>query len=470
MRVVVGVVLILVVAPLGAQAPVSPSTSSEPPWQAFLAAGGQDKDQAEAAMDEIAGGWRDGYAPMIVDMIRFLPLPRRLQAPDGPSSDSFNADADGTGGGGGQPNRDMEIPGAPRQPTGADARRRLTRFLEKHTGQRFGDDLRKWRKWMWALPPEPHADYAAFKAEIYARIDPTFRAFFPKGVATDIRLDEIDWGGVPVNGIPPLRLPRTIPAAEATWLRDNHIIFGVVVNGEARAYPKRILAWHEMAIDRLGGVDLTVVYCTLCGTVIPYESTVAGRTLSFGTSGLLYRSNKLMFDQETGSLWSSLEGVPVVGPLVGSGAQLTFHSAVTTTWADWKREHPGTTVLSLETGFDRDYSEGAAYRDYFGTDRIMFEVPVADTRLKNKAEVLVLRPDVLGAGAKPVAIAVDRLKRQPVFAFTSAGRSFLVETTKGGANRVFEQSPSGERLRSVPAHRAFWFGWVAQHPDTELHR
>ena len=82
------------------------------------------------------------------------------------------------------------------------------------------------------------------------RIDPRFREFFPPRVRTKIRLDEIDWGGVPVNGIPPLRSPKTLPAIEATWLRDGHIVFGIVINGEARAYPKRILAWHEMAIDR----------------------------------------------------------------------------------------------------------------------------------------------------------------------------------------------------------------------------
>jgi hypothetical protein len=202
----------------------------------------------------------------------------------------------------------------------------LTSFLERQTGQRFGDDLRAWRRWIWANPPNPHPDYTAFKAELYARIDPRFRAFFPQDATAAIRLDEIDWGGVGVNGIPPLRLPRIVAASEAGWLRDGHVIFGVEVNGEARAYPKRILAWHEMAIDRLGGVDLTIVYCTLCGTVIPYESAAGGRAFSFGTSGLLYRSNKLMFDQETATLWSSLEGVPVFGRLAGSGQQHPFQA------------------------------------------------------------------------------------------------------------------------------------------------
>jgi hypothetical protein len=205
------------------------------------------------------------------------------------------------------------------------------------------DDLRAWRKWMWALPDSPHVDYASFKADLYGRIDPRFRAFFPPRVKSKIRLDEIDWGGVPVSGIPPLRSRKTIPAADATWLRDGHIVFGITINGQARAYPKRILAWHEMAIDRVGGVDLTIVYCTLCGTVIPYESGVGGRPFTFGTSGLLYRSNKLMFDEETRSLWSSLEGVPVVWTLVDTGLQLPFRSVVTTTWGEWEQDHPTTT-------------------------------------------------------------------------------------------------------------------------------
>ena len=84
-----------------------------------------------------------------------------------------------------------------------------------------------------------------------------------------------------------------------------------------------------MAIDTLGGVEITVVYCTLCGTVIPYDSLVGGRLRGFGTSGLLYRSNKLMFDEETMSLWSTLEGKPVVGPLVDTGLQLTSHVSIT---------------------------------------------------------------------------------------------------------------------------------------------
>jgi hypothetical protein len=492
------IMLSAAVAIVGSSVPAYPQPgAAEPAWQAFIAAASADSRQAEAALAEIAARWRHNYAAMIVDVARFLPSPRPSQTDEGPAL-AFD-DAVGTQPPGGLPNRG-DFPSSVRSSRGAETRRRLTGFLERQTRQRFGDDLRAWRKWIWSLPDNPHRDYPAFKAELYGRIDPRFRSFFPPGVKSKIRLDEIDWGGVTVNGIPPLRSPNTIPAADATWLRDSHIVFGVAINGQARAYPKRILAWHEMAIDRVGGVDLTIVYCTLCGTVVPYESRAGSRRLTFGTSGLLYRSNKLMFDEETNTLWSSLEGVPVVGSLVASGLRLPFRSVVTTTWGEWKRDHPTTTVLSLDTGYERDYGEGVAYRDYFGTDRLMFEVPRADTRLKNKAEVLVLRPEIIGKDARPVAIAVERLRREPVFPFEGGGRRFVVITSRAGANMIFERgahtfvspvrdgsihdaaggqwrvtadglvSAAGERLARVPAHRAFWFGWVAQYPTTELHK
>lgn len=470
----------------------SPAAEAEPSWGTFLAADSRDRQTAQDALAAIARQWRDDYAGLIIDLARFHPPAR-----PSPSEERIEGvDPEGAMGAG------QQAPGFDTPPAGAavgsEVRRRLTAFLQRQTGQRFGDDLRAWRRWLWSRPVRPHSRYSEFKGELYARIDPRFRTFFRPQVPATIRLDEIDWGGVPVNGIPPLRSPRVESAADATWLRDGHIVFGVSINGEARAYPRRILAWHELALDTLGGVPLAIVYCTLCGTVIPYESTVAGRPFTFGTSGLLYRSNKLMFDEETASLWSSMDGTPVVGPLVGRVPRLAIRPVVTTTWGEWRRAYPRTTVLSLQTGFTRDYGEGVAYRSYFSTDRTMFETPVADARLRNKAEVVVLRPGVLAPDAPPVAIATETLRRRLVFPFMVDGRRLVVITSQGGANRVFSSGthtfstgrdartivdergltwtvsdealtgPDGERLPLVPTHRAFWFGWVAQHPDTLL--
>ena len=308
----------------------------------------------------------------------------------------------------------------------------------------------------------------------------------------------MDWGGVAVNGIPPLKNPKHSVAADATYLQDDNVVFGVYSGGVARAYPKRILAWHEMALDRVGDLDLTLVYCTLCGTVIPFNSRIRDATYTFGTSGLLYMSNKLMFDAETHSLWSSLEGTPVIGPLVGSGLHLSLLPVVTTSWGEWRREHPETTVLSLDTGYTRDYSEGAAYRGYFSTDALMFQVAKLDGRLRNKDEVLVLRS--AANNVKPLAIAALFLREHRVYETNFADRPLVIVTTAAGANRVYESgshrftrgaddnhvvdadghvwvveedqlrdvNQPAVRLPRVPAHRAFWFGWFAQHPDTRV--
>ena len=148
----------------------------EPAWQAFIAAAGSDPKQAQAALADIAARWRNNYAAMIVDVARFLPSPRTNQAADERTPLDVDDAVDERRPGAIQGRGDA--PSTVRSSPGADTRRRLTTFLERQTRQRFGDDLRAWRKWMWALPDHPHADYASFKAELYSRIDPRFRAFF----------------------------------------------------------------------------------------------------------------------------------------------------------------------------------------------------------------------------------------------------------------------------------------------------
>ncbi len=503
MRALSTVGLVVLIATMPA-ALVTRAQPPAPPLDLFFSATAADDRVARTALDTLSRQWRDAYTAMIIDMARLLrPAPRPgatggaefATAPDVGPEDAVDGGAERLG---------AELGGdaGPRVTRESLVRSRLIGFLEKQTKKRFDPYLTGWRQWMWSLPYEPHPEYARFKGAVYGQIDPRMQRFFPPDAKSLIRLDEIDWGGVIVNGIPPLRYPKTLAAADARYLRDNHVVFGIVVNGQARAYPKRILAWHEMAIDTLGGAEITVVYCTLCGTVIPYDSVVGGRRRSFGTSGLLYRSNKLMFDEVTMSLWSTLVGRPVVGPLVNTGLQMTSHAAVTTTWGEWRAEHPQTTVLSLDTGHKRDYGEGAAYRDYFSHDRLYFQVSQTDRRLKNKAEVLVMnvRP-VVGGEAQPVAIVADFLKKNAVFPVEVAGRRLLVVTSKQGANRVYalgqhdvsftaDASPAklvdtrgrpwiqtesalaltdgSVTLPRYVAQRAFWFGWYAQYPQTLL--
>lgn len=504
--------VVLLASATGAAEPPSPPPRSD--VRTFFEAASSDEGQAQAALATLSRHWRDADAALLIDIARFFAPARPARA--GSDEWGLGLENDTRGGGGTSAHPGLgggaAAPAGPSmapafEPAGARTRRRIVRFLGEQTGQRFGDDLRAWRRWLWSRPYEPHPDHAIFKATLYAQVDPRMAGFFRPGGAAAIRLDEIDWGGVPVNGIPPLDHPAVLPAAEARFLKDGHIVFGVKVGGQARAYPKRIVGWHELVRDRLGGVELTIVYCTLCGTVIPYASEVGGVRRAFGTSGLLYRSNKLLFDEETRSLWSTLDGRPVVGPLVGKGLVLEAYPVVTTTWREWRTAHPGTTVVSLATGFTRDYSEGAAYRDYFATDRLMFEVPRTDERLPNKAEVLALLLPPAG-GASPgerhaLAVSIRLLDREPVRRIASGGHDLVVITSPGGANRVYDAGgivftrllpdgvadatgrawavteealvpPAGAEGAAprprIPAWRAFWFGWQAQFPNTELVR
>lgn len=374
---------------------------------------------------------------------------------------------------------------------------KLLKILELKTKQDFGFDFNAWYEYLWNKPENLHPDYAYFKSQIYKSIDPRFENYFQGWQSTsEIRLDEIRWGGVAQDGIPPLRSPKMITAAEATYLEDDNVIFGISVNGDVRAYPKRILAWHEMFTDDVGGLSVTGVYCTLCGTVILYENLQDDYTYKLGTSGFLYRSNKLMYDKRTQSLWSTLEGKPVVGALVGQGISLTYNSVVTTTWGDWKARHPQTKVLSLETGHNRDYGEGVAYNEYFSNDDLMFTVPSVDQKLKNKQSIFAIRLD--SAPSKPVAISTQFLNHRPIYSLAIGETQLTVFTNKAGANRLYDSEEvvfrkmldplhvkdtsgkiwelqedfiiddNGRKLARIPAFNAFWFGWQAVYPDTQL--
>ncbi|MEH6456360.1 MAG: DUF3179 domain-containing protein [Cocleimonas sp.] len=371
-------------------------------------------------------------------------------------------------------------------------------LLQRKTGQNFGRDMNQWYFWLWNRSEIISDGYAAFKASLYRNIDPKFEKYFAdRQDFARIRLDEIRWGGVLQDGIPPLRKPAMITANQASYLQDSNVVFGIKINGDARAYPKRILAWHEMFVDTIGGVDIAGVYCTLCGTIIPYKTKLNGVNYALGTSGFLYRSNKLMYDKATQSLWNTIKGEPVLGPLVDKGIKLDHLSVVTTTWKEWKRRHPDTTVLSPKTGYHRDYGEGVAYQNYFATNELMFNTPFADKRLKNKQEVLALR--FPASPTQQLAIDTAFLNKNPLYKNKIGPQKLLILTDRTGANRVYDPksvdivsydrdstlvdakgvkwtlteselvSQSDERrLISLPYHRAFWFGWHAAYPQTRL--
>ena len=358
-----------------------------------------------------------------------------------------------------------------------------------------GADIKDWfgaMLWQEAHPEvTPHPSYREIKLSLFKRIYHEFGRFLDDELSLPenlkIRLEEITWGGVRVDGIPSLDNPKRIPAAEATYLRADDLVFGVSVNGDSRAYPLRIMGWHEMFNEVIGGVPLALAYCTLCGSGILFETLVPPREkpLIFGSSGFLYRSNKLMFDRETDSLWNQFTGKPVSGPLRDSGIELKIRPVVITTWKDWLDRHPDTTVLSLDTGHRRDYGSGVVYKRYFDSPDLMFPVVVEnEDQVKRQDYVFGVRT-AGGAKAWPVTafeggavindsvgllnvVLVGDASGRTVRAYERGERDF-----SAGSNaenliaadqtwKVTEDAlvgPDGARLGRVAGHIAYWFAW-----------
>ena len=226
---------------------------------------------------------------------------------------------------------------------------------------------------------------------------------------------------------------------------------------------------------------------------------------------MLYRSNKVMYDRLTNSLWNQLTSEPVIGPLWDSGIKLDFFPVSLTTWEEWLELHPDTTVLDQETGvypaefYTPEKNPQSIYYEYFDSPETMFPVPYRNDRLETKDVVLgvqlndsykayssaALRErrivnDVLG-GAEIVVLG--SAASQGARAYYRGGRSFMLASNNGGGNpgipsvivdtdggtwRVTEEflvntADQSEKLARIPTHMAFWFGWYQFHPDTELY-
>lgn len=387
--------------------------------------------------------------------------------------------------------------------------------IHELTGQDFGYAVTDWPAWFEWLGKNlddyrPPDGYAQLKRRFFANIHPGFEVFL-EGYEENSRIEpfEIEWGGVSPDGIPPLENPPSIPAYQANYLDDHERVFGVSINGEHRAYPLRIMNPHEMANDVLGGEPISLAYCTLCGSGIAYSGRFDDIETTFGTSGFLYRSNKLMYDRETLSLWNQETGEPVVGQLADSGIQLEFFPTLLTTWGEWKAEHHDTTVLDIDTNvyqasryFPED-NPNATYFDYFNSPDTMFPVWIRDDRLETKDIVLGLKIDdmakaypvhalqmervvndalgdtsvvVLASEISPASKVYERGDRQ--FSRgdddTSTGVPMTVVDESGAVWYATEDAlvnafDSSQTLPRIPTHMSFWFGWYAFYPDTLLY-
>ncbi len=372
-----------------------------------------------------------------------------------------------------------------------DSDARLAAAISKLTGAKINNwnDAMVWQE----LHPEvkPHASFRAYSEELFAQIDPQFTRFIgtekTEPARMKIRLEEIVWGGVRVDGIPALDNPKLINARAADYLLEDDLVFGVSINSDTRAYPLRIMGWHEMFNETIGGVPVALAYCTLCGSGILFETKVDGREkpFVFGSSGMLYRSNKLMFDRETDSLWNQFTGEPVTGKLVDSGIKLKIRPVTITTWKSWLKSHADTKVLSLDTGFKRDYGSGVVYEDYFSSPDLMFPTFVRDeSKLKRKDYVFGIRElDVARAwpvdaftktkvindrfNGRNIVLIGDAMSRtvrayergEMEFKAGIDANSLLSPTENWTVTEDALVGPNGQKLARLPGHVAYWFAW-----------
>lgn len=319
----------------------------------------------------------------------------------------------------------------------------------------------------WDLPAPP--GYRELKARIFLAIEPRWAPFFEDADATiDWRL--VSWGGVFIDDrhlgattpcsrgcIAALDHPRLTTAAQGDWYPDDRIVFGIEVGGEAVALPRNIMEVHELVNMNLGGRRLAIPYCTLCGSAQAYfrDSVPEGVEVPvLRTSGLLHRSNKVMYDLVTSSVIDTFTGEALSGPLQDAGVVLEQATVVVTTWAEWRAAHPLTRIVAEDGGIRFEYPlEPLGGRDDNGP---IFPIGDVDPRLPVQANVLgVIAPD-----GTPIAFPVDlaRAALRDGQAVTLAG----VEVV-GEAGGLRARVPDGDEL---PAHQAFWFAWSQFNPGT----
>jgi len=274
--------------------------------------------------------------------------------------------------------------------------------------------------------------------------------------AASIPIDEIRHGGPPRDGIPAIDRPKFVSAREARLAPDDRVL-GVRRGALARAYPVRLLNWHEIVNDRIGDEPVVVTYCPLCGSGMAFLARAAGQPLEFGVSGLLYNSDVLMYDRRTESLWSQLMAQAVSGPL--RGTRLEALPIEHTTWRDWLARNPRTQVLSFDTGFARDYARDP-YANYEKVWELMFPVAHQDVRYDTKEWVLGLR-----VGGEAKAYPFSELART----------SGTLNDTVGGAKLTVRFDAANRSARAFDAQQrelagvtAFWFAWYAFNPDTKV--
>lgn len=271
-----------------------------------------------------------------------------------------------------------------------------------------------------------------------------------------IPVNEIHWGGVRRDGIPSINNPKFVAAANANFLGKKDRVLGVYRNGVAKAYPIRILDRHEVVNDRFGDESIVVTYCPLCFSGMAFSIHADNAARTYGVSGLLYNSDVLLYDHQTGSLWSQIRSQAISGPLKGTEMPpvVTAH----TTWRDWLNRYPDTLVLSTDTGFRISY-RSSPYTEYQRSGSLMFPVSNRSRDYRNKERVLGI--DIDGVQK---AYPFKELRKNGAASFDDAVGDYRV-TIEWLEDEDYARALN-EHGQEIPTVIVYWFAWYAFHPNT----
>jgi Protein of unknown function (DUF3179) len=284
--------------------------------------------------------------------------------------------------------------------------------------------------------------------------------------------------GMPKDGLPALIRPDAWTAGETDSPRGKRNkllvpsdrVIGVQVGRETRAYPLRILVWHEIVNDELGGLPVVVTYNPLCDSAVVFDRTVAGAVRTFGMSGLLYQSNLLLYDRQPSgkgeSLWSQLLFRAVTGPEAAAGTRLRVLPSAVLTWDEWRAAHPDTTVLAPDPRLASQYKRDP-YSSYFSSDLLHYAVrplPPPERGAFKTRLIALFRSGLWHAF--PFPLIADRAGADGLWQTTVAGAPVTLRIRREHPQTVEVVAPD----EPIPSVTSFLFAWYATHgTDTVWH-
>jgi hypothetical protein len=270
--------------------------------------------------------------------------------------------------------------------------------------------------------------------------------------------------GISATGIPALaeKNIKFVSVAEADeWIQDNELVLALIYKNVKRVYPLQILVWHEIANDVVAGDNLIITYCPLCGSGIAYKPVIEvngeKKVSRFGTSGKLYQSNLIMYDEETNTYWQQIDGKAIYGELTGQ--ELEEVSIDTVVWKDWKTVHPDSEVLSQDTGINRNYGKDP-YGSYYEDSFLIFPVENENNIIHPKTIIFGIEVDGQYKAYKEEDLVVLGTIEDVV-----NNVSIKLERDNVGIVSV-TNIESGEEIIK---ERDMWFAWYAFHPETSLY-